>query len=151
MSATVALTTHVDHSALRTNQACIILFVLAAYALDAWPLVAFVAAVMLLGTVIPSAGLFKALYSYALKPTGLARPDVRPDDPAPHRFAQGVGGVVMLVATLALVAGWSTTGWILAGVVVALASLNLFAGICVGCLLYLQLGRLGVPGFAGHT
>jgi hypothetical protein len=30
---------------------------------------------------------------------------------------------------------------------VALAALNLFAGICVGCLMYYWFNRLGVPGF----
>jgi hypothetical protein len=31
--------------------------------------------------------------------------------------------------------------------VIALASLNLFAGICVGCLMYYWFNRLGLPGF----
>jgi hypothetical protein len=30
---------------------------------------------------------------------------------------------------------------------VGLAALNLFAGICVGCLMYYQLNRLGISGF----
>jgi hypothetical protein len=38
-------------------------------------------------------------------------------------------------------------GWALSWIVVALAALNLFAGICVGCLMYYWLNRLGVPGF----
>ena len=32
-------------------------------------------------------------------------------------------------------------------IVVALAGLNLFAGICVGCMMYYWFNRLGVPGF----
>jgi hypothetical protein len=38
-------------------------------------------------------------------------------------------------------------GWVLTWFVVALAALNLFAGICVGCLMYYWFNRLGVPGF----
>lgn len=138
----------VDHSALRTNQAFIITLLIAAFVLDAPILVAFVSAVMLIGTAIPSAGLFKAVYAYLLKPRGIIRADVKEDNPEPHLFAQGVGGVVLLFATLAHVAGVTGLGWALSWLVVALASLNLFAGICVGCLMYYQFNRLGVPGFS---
>jgi hypothetical protein len=137
----------VDHSALRTNQATIITLLVLAFVLDAPLLVAFVAAVMLIGTAFPEAGLFKALYVRVLRPAGLARPDVRIDNPEPHRFAQGVGGVVLALASLVFAGGVAALGWALSWMVVALAALNLFAGICVGCLMYYQLHRLGVKGF----
>ena len=137
----------VDHSALRTNQAFIIGLLILAFVLDARGLVAFVAVVMLAGTIWPNAGLFKAVYAYVLKPLNLARPDVRADNPEPHLFAQGVGGVVLALATIAFLASAAVLGWALAWLVVALAVLNLFAGICVGCMIYYWLNRLGVPGF----
>jgi hypothetical protein len=138
----------VDHSALRTNQALIIGLLVVGFVLDAPLVVAFVCAVMLVGTALPQAGLFKALYTYGLKPAGIIKPDVRTDNPEPHLFAQGVGGLVLLIASLAFAAGIPALGWGLALVVVALAALNLFAGVCVGCLMYYQFNRLGVPGFA---
>jgi hypothetical protein len=137
----------VDHSALRTNQAFIIGLLILAFVLNAPALVAFVSAVMLIGTALPSAGLFKAVYFYGLKPAGVARPDVRLDNPEPHLFAQALGGLFTLAATLALLLGASGIGWALSWLVVGLAALNLFAGVCVGCLMYYQLHRLGVPGF----
>ena len=137
----------VDHSALRTNQATIITLLVLAFVLDTPLLVAFVAAVMLIGTAFPEAGLFKAVYARVLRPAGLARPDVRIDNPEPHRFAQGVGGAVLAVAILSFAGGIAALGWALSWMVVALAALNLFAGICVGCLMYYQLHRLGVKGF----
>lgn len=137
----------VDHSALRTNQAFIISLLIVAFVLDAPVLVAFVMAVMLIGTLFPQAGLFKAVYFSILKPTGIARPDVKTDNPEPHLFAQGVGAAVLLIAVLAFLANASGVAWVLGWLVVALAALNLFAGICVGCLMYYQLHRLGVPGF----
>jgi hypothetical protein len=137
----------VDHSAIRTNQAFIIGLLVIAFVLDAKWLVAFVAAVMLIGTFFPKIALFKAVYWYGLKPWRIAQSDVRRDNPEPHLFAQGVGGVVLVAATLAFLAGAPVLGWALAWVVVALAALNLLAGICVGCLLYYWLNRLGVPGF----
>jgi hypothetical protein len=137
----------VDHSALRTNQAFIIALLIAAFVLNVPLLVVFVAAVMLIGTVLPNAGLFKQVYAVLLKPQGWVKPDVKLDNPEPHRFAQGVGGVVLLVAVVLFLLNLPTIGWTLTWVVVALAALNLFAGICVGCLMYYQLHRLGVRGF----
>lgn len=137
----------VDHSAIRTNQVFIIGLLLIAFVLDAKWLVAFVSAVMLIGTFFPGLALFKAVYWFVLKPLKIAQPDVRRDNPEPHLFAQGVGGAVLLVATLAFWAGAPVVGWALSWIVVALAALNLFAGICVGCLLYYWFNRLGVPGF----
>jgi hypothetical protein len=137
----------VDHSALRTNQAFIITLLILAFVTDAKWLVAFVGAVMLLGTAFPKVALFKVVYLRLLKPLKIARPDVRIDNPEPHLFAQGVGGAFLTAATLAFIANAATVGWVLAWIVVALAALNLFAGICVGCLMYYWLNRLGVPGF----
>ena len=138
----------VDHSALRTNQAFIITLVALAFIADARWLVAFVSAVLLIGTIFPRIALFKAAYWYILKPLKIVQPDVRVDNPEPHRFAQGVGGTFLLAATFAFVVGIPALGWALAWIVIALAALNLFAGICVGCLMYYWLNRLGVPGFA---
>ena len=137
----------VNHSALRTNQAFIIGLLVIAFVLDAKWLVAFVSAVMLIGTVFPKVALFKAVYWYILKPAKIARPDVRRDNPEPHLFAQGVGGTFLLVATAAFFANIAVLGWALAWIVVALAALNLFAGICVGCMMYYWFNRLGLPGF----
>ena len=137
----------VDHSALRTNQAFIIGLLLLGFILNTWILIGFVAAVMLIGTIWPQAGLFKRIYRHILKPTGLVKPDVIPDNPEPHRFAQGFGGVVALAATVALLLSAGVVGWALTWLVIVLAALNLFLGFCAGCFVYYQLNRLGVPGF----
>ena len=69
------------------------------------------------------------------------------DNPEPHRFAQGFGGSVLLLALLSLLMGQAVLGWALAWLVAGLAALNLFLGFCAGCFVYYQLNRLGVPGF----
>jgi molybdopterin converting factor small subunit len=138
----------VDQSALRVNQALIIALLLLAYVLDAVWLVAFVATVMLLGTAVPQLQLFKQVYQYVLKPAGAVKPDVINDNPEPHRFAQGFGGVVLIAAVVALFGGLSAVSWALTGLVVILAALNLFLGFCAGCFVYYQLNRLGLPGFS---
>jgi len=142
--------TRVDHSALRTNQAFIITFLLLAFLLDTALLTGFVSAVMLVGTIFPPAGLFKRVYRHLLKPAGLVKPDVIEDNPEPHLFAQGLGGGMLLLATVALIAGVPLLGWALVWIVIALAALNLFAGFCLGCFIYYQLSKRGVPGFTAR-
>ena len=137
----------VDQSALKVNQTFIIGLLLLAYLLDAIWLVAFVGVVMLVGTAVPKLGLFKQIYLKILKPAGLVKPNVIVDNPEPHRFAQGFGGIVVTLS-IALLAGGVMLGWTLVALVVLLAALNLFLGFCAGCFVYYQLNRLGVPGFA---
>jgi hypothetical protein len=62
---------------------------------------------------------------------------------APHRFAELVGAVFLLGATLAFVLGVPVLGWALSLLVAALAALNWLAGFCVGCQMYVMLRRLG--------
>jgi hypothetical protein len=137
----------VDQSALRANQAFIITLLILAFILDSQIVVALVALVMLLGTAVPRASLFKAVYRHLLRPVGLVKANVIADNPEPHRFAQGFGGVVLALALIALLAGPAILGWALVWLVIALAALNLFLGFCAGCFLYYQLNKFNVPGF----
>jgi hypothetical protein len=102
-------------------------------------------AVMLLGGALsPSTSLPRALYVGVLKPRGLVRPRVRVEDPAPHRFAQLVGGIFLVAASITAFAGHLTVAWTLGWIVIALALLNLALDICVGCIVYAQLVRVGL-------
>jgi hypothetical protein len=138
--------TKVDHSALKVNQASIILLTILAFILGSPWLVLFVGAVMAYGTARKQAG-FKVLYTGLLKPRGWVKPDVIVDNPEPHVFAQGFGAVFVGASVLALFAGADILGWSLAWIVVALAALNFFLNFCAGCAVYYWLNRLNVPGF----
>ncbi len=138
---------NVDHSAIRTNQATIIALLLIAFILNISWLVAVVALVMLAGTFLRRPGFAILLYARLLKPLGWVRPDVLKDNPEPHLFAQGFGGLVLVISTLGFLLGSAALGWVLAWLVIALAALNLFGGFCVGCAVYYWLHRLNVPGF----
>lgn len=137
----------VDHSALRTNQATIIVLLVTAFIFNLPWLAAVVSFFMLFGSLILRKAGFFWLYTRLLKPLGWLRPDVIQDNPEPHLFAQGFGGVVVAAAAVALFSGASFTGWLLAWLVIGLAALNLFAGFCVGCAMYYWLNRLHIPGF----
>lgn len=96
----------------------------------------------------PRLSLFGNLFGKVLRPVLRISPG-KPEDVAPHRFAEAIGAIFLLAAAASLLAGFSTVGWGLALIVVALAALNWLAGICVGCQMYLLLqrvrGRRGVP------
>ncbi len=66
----------------------------------------------------------------------------------PPRFAQLCGFVVAGGGLVALLAGATTVGWVLVGIVLALSTLLALTGICVGCELYLVGERLKARGGA---
>jgi hypothetical protein len=136
----------VDHAAIRTNQIFIIAMSLLAFILNQPWLVASVAGMMILGTVlrVPAFGF---VYRRIFRPLGWIAPEVLQDNPEPHRFAQGFGAVVLTGGVAALLAGANWLGWGLVWLVIGLAALNLFAGFCTGCAVYYWLSRLKAPGF----
>ena len=136
----------VDHSALKANQLTIITLNILAFIFNLPILAAFVALVMGLGSLLKLPG-FILVYRNVFKPLGWLKPDILDDNPEPHRFAQTLGFVFMMVGSVALFAGAGTLGWGLVWLVVALAALNAFGGFCVGCAVYYWLGRMKVVGF----
>ena len=84
-------------------------------------------------------------------PTGLlfrrvVRPRLAPpehlEDPAPPRFAQAVGLVFAVVATIGFAAGAVLLGQVATGLALAAALLNAFFGFCLGCEMYLLGARM---------
>jgi hypothetical protein len=142
------MASYVDHSALKVNQAGIILTVLVAFLgtfLSVWfeLLIPALAVVMLLGTWKPELALFKQVYFKFLRPRGIVKPRVIEDSPTPHNFAQGMGGVFVVVASV-LLPILPPAGLALSLLVAVLAFVNLAFGYCVGCQIYFLLGRSGV-------
>lgn len=136
----------IDHSALRTNQALIILLLLVSFIFNL-PLLAGLVGVAMLSAALLGRPAFGWVYSALLKPRGWLKPDVLMDNRQPHTFAQGFGGAVLLIAGVLFLSGSALIGWGLVWLVIALASLNLFVGFCVGCAVYYWLNRLQIPGF----
>jgi hypothetical protein len=147
----------VDHSALKVNQTGIVATVLVAFIGSAFfkpalVLIPLLAVVLLLGTLAPQLALFKQLYFKVLKPRGIVKPRIVQDRPEPHNFAQGLGGVFLVVSS-AFLLPLPVVGLALALLVAVLAFVNLAFGYCVGCQIYFQLGRAGLikaaPGTTG--
>lgn len=134
----------VDHNAIKFSQVSLTTLALAAFVTDAGWLVGILAVIMAVSTAVPGWGVFRVLYRYAALPSGLLRPNVVEDDPAPHRFAQGVGAAFLGASWIALTAQASALGWVLTVIVAALAMLNVLANFCAGCFVYYQLRRYGL-------
>lgn len=135
----------VDTTALKFNQASIVVLTGLGFVLDQPWLVLLVGLVLALGTIAPGAALFKLVYLKLFRPAGLLKANVIDDDPAPHQFAQGVGALFLLAASAALfLLPGSFVGWVLALMVVVLAAVNLVFNFCAGCFVYYQLERLGL-------
>jgi Domain of unknown function (DUF4395) len=86
-------------------------------------------------------------------------PPARDLEPAaPVRFSQGMAAVFLTVALALVLAGQGLPGWILAGLVSAVALISAITGFCIGCEAYRLLlartgegegdlrGDLGLPG-----
>jgi Domain of unknown function (DUF4395) len=138
----------VDHSALKVNQTGIIATVLVAFIGSAFyrpalVLIPLLAMVLLVGTFAPRYALFKQFYFKVLKPRGIVKPRPVQDRPEPHNFAQGLGGVFLVVAS-AFLLPVPVIGLALALLVAVLAFVNLAFGYCLGCQIYFQLGKRGL-------
>jgi hypothetical protein len=123
----------IDRTALKVNQAGIVLTVLLAFLLSAiWPALVWalpvLALVMLVGALEPRAALFRQAYLTILRPAGLLRPRPVEESPRPHNFAQILGGIFLVLASLAFVLSVPLLGWALAWIVLLLAFVNLAFG-----------------------
>jgi Domain of unknown function (DUF4395) len=64
------------------------------------------------------------------------------EDARPPRFANVMGAALLSVATLAFLLDAAVVGWVLTGIVAALALLAAVTGLCLGCEMYRLTARL---------
>ena len=72
----------------------------------------------------------------------IARPPGELEPAAPVRFSQGLAAVFLTASVALLYAGIETAGWILAGLVAAIALVSAITGLCIGCEAYRLLVSL---------
>lgn len=97
------------------------------------------AVIFAIGAFDPRKTPYGLLYRYLVAPR-LAPPTER-EDPAPVRFAQGVGLAFTLVAAVAFLAGGTVVGLVAAAFALIAAFLNGAFGLCLGCEAYLLIAR----------
>lgn len=136
-----------DQNQLKTGQALTIILLILAFVLNSPLLVALVAVSQLLGALGLPFAPYRLFYRLIVKPSGLIQPNPQPDNPEPHRFALMVGAIFNGTAVIALLAGVPALAWVLVGIVIVLANLNFWLHFCLGCWIYYQFNRIGIPGF----
>ena len=62
----------------------------------------------------------------------------------PKRFAQGIGATFTLVASVLVLVDAVTAARVVVGMLVVAASLEAFAGVCLGCIVFARLMVWGV-------
>jgi Domain of unknown function (DUF4395) len=135
----------VDTHLAKFSQACTVLLTALAFLLNQPIIVAITAIILLLAASVPSVSPFRLLYRYIALPLHLLRPRIVEDDPAPHRFAQGVGAAFLIASSfLFFLTSAAAVGWALDLIVFVLAGINLTVGFCAGCFVYYHLGRVGI-------
>ncbi len=145
MSADVVVTPRLDAHLGKFSQASTFVLAALAFVLQQPVLVLITALILGISAIVPDISPYRLIYRLLLVPLHLLRPKIVEDDPAPHRFAQGVGAVFLLAAWLVLFLTSATgLGWTLDLLVCVLSGLNLFVGFCAGCFVYYHLGRLGI-------
>jgi hypothetical protein len=145
MSADAVVAPRLDAHLGKFSQASTFVLAALAFALQQPVIVLITALILGISAIVPSVGPYRLVYRFILVPLHLLRPKIVEDDPAPHRFAQGVGTVFLLASWLVLfLTPASGLGWVLDLIVFVLSGLNLFVGFCAGCFVYYHLGRLGI-------
>jgi hypothetical protein len=135
----------VDTHLAKFSQACTVLLTALAFLLNQPGIVLITAIILALAALVPTVSPYRLLYRGIVLPLHLLRPRIVEDDPAPHRFAQGVGAVFLVASTLVLFLTKATgVGWTLDLIVFVLSGINLTIGFCAGCFVYYQLGRIGL-------
>lgn len=128
----------VDPRAPRFGQSITALGLLAGIALQAPVFVYAVAAVLV---VAAASGWRLDLYSFlwrrAMVPL-VGEPDER-EPASPHRFAKLMGAAFTALASALLAVGLASAGFVVAGLVAALAAVAAVLDVCVGCRMYEQV------------
>ncbi|MET0812231.1 MAG: DUF4395 family protein [Microbacterium sp.] len=105
-----------------------------------------IALLFLWSLVSPRTQPWGVLFRKAVQPR--LKPSTELEDPRPPRFAQGVGLFVVVVGLVLQLLGVPWALPIAAGAAFFAAFLNAAFGVCLGCMLYLLLQRVGVVGRA---
>lgn len=139
--ASTAAPAPIDPRGPRTNQAVLAAGLVLGLVLQQEWVAPLFAVVLFLGAAFgPAYGPVLRFYGQVIKPR-LAPPSELEDPRAP-RFSAWVGTIFLAGATVAFLLGAAVVGWVLAGMVAALAALAAITGLCVGCEMYVAFVRL---------
>jgi hypothetical protein len=140
----------IDARAPRFNQIVVGSVTLAALLTGVWPLVALMGLQLIVGLRFGRRYCLPCLIYFEVIQPRFGEGPI--EDARPPRFANIVGAVFLSTAAIAFAVGLSALGWVLTGMVSALAFLAAATGFCVGCEIYKLVARFrGIkPGDVAH-
>jgi hypothetical protein len=137
----------IDARGPRTNQAVIGTLSAVALVTGAWWIVPLLALQLALGLTLGRRWCLPCVAYFELLQPRFG--EGRLEDSRPPRFANLIGAVCLTAATVFFLAGAPVAGWLLTGVVAALALLAAVTGFCTGCwihkLIYGECEACDVP------
>ena len=130
----------IDERAPRFNQAFVGLMCVLAIITGWWVIVALLALQFILGLSFGRKFCLACVFYFEVVQPRFGEGEI--EDGRPPRFANILGAVFLSMSALAHIAGLSTLGWVLAGLVAVLALLAATTGFCLGCEIYRFVARL---------
>lgn len=130
----------IDARAPRFNQIVVGSVTLIALLTGAWPLVTLMGLQLIAGLRFGRRYCLPCVFYFEVVQPRFGEGPI--EDARPPRFANIVGAIFLSAASIAFVVGLPTTGWVLTGMVSALAFLAATTGFCVGCEIYRVIARL---------
>ena len=140
----------IDSRAPRLNQIVVGLVTLTAIVTGWWPLVGLMALQLIVGLTFGREWCLACVLYFEVVQPRIGEGPI--EDARPPRFANIIGAIFLSSSTVAFAVGATTVGYVLAGMVAALAFLAASTGFCVGCEIYKILARVrGIkPGSVEH-
>jgi hypothetical protein len=130
----------IDARGPRVNQAVIGCLALVAFLVGWWPLLAILAAQLVIGLTLGRRWCLPCLAYFELIQPLVGEGPI--EDARPPRFANAIGAAVLGLASVAHAIGLHSVGWALGLLVAGLALLAAVTGLCVGCRIYRIGARL---------
>jgi hypothetical protein len=130
----------IDERGPRTLQTTVAIVTGLAFLLNAPWLVALMALQMVVGLAFGRAYCVPCVFWFKVLQPRFG--EGRIEDSRPPRFANIVGAVFLVSATVLFVVGLTTAAWAVTLIVTTLASLAAISGICVGCEMYAAYARV---------
>ncbi len=135
----------VDAHLAKFSQASVAVLTALAFIFNQPILVLITAIIMVIASLAPEISPFRLVYRGVVLPLHLLKPRIVEDDPAPHRFAQGIGAAFLLASSIVFFFVHApVAGWTLDLIVFVLSTINFTVGFCAGCFVYYHLGRFGL-------
>ena len=130
----------IDARAPRFNQAAVALFSGLALATGQWWLASLIGAQLVVGLKFGRRYCLPCVFYFEVVQPRIGEGPI--EDARPPRFANVLGATFLTAATTLHVADSHPAGWVLIGMVAALATLAVVTGFCMGCSMYRVVARV---------